>query len=275
MTACVTPRPRPTAHRARRMLFAVAICLALLAFGGLANPATPSSSANAEESSGSVDSSATTASPTPTPTPLPLQMKRIGNAKQLIVVTGKKLGARFGKLQFFEYENGAWVCTLTATARLGKHGLMDGTRRRAGNKTTPTGLWKMPAFVFGTHMHAPARTKMGYRHITKKSWWSSKRDKTYNQWVEAKKWPGEHLYHVLPQYEYAVSMGYNARPNTQVYGRGSGIFLHITGTGNTAGCVAVSRAKMLRIVALLDPAKRPAFAVGTLVPGSKTSIFAY
>jgi L,D-peptidoglycan transpeptidase YkuD (ErfK/YbiS/YcfS/YnhG family) len=275
MTAGATSPAHPTSRHKRAVVFAVAICLALFALGALANPGTPLSSASAQESSGSVDSSATTASPIPTPTPLPLQMKRIGNTKQLIIVTGKKLGAKNGTLQFFDYENGAWVCTLTATARLGKHGLMDGTRRRAGNKTTPTGLWEMPGFVFGTHAHAPAHTKMGYRHITKKSWWSSKWDKTYNQWVEAKTWPGEHLYNVLPQYEFAVSMGYNASPNTQVFGRGSGIFLHINGHGNTAGCVAISRAKMIRVVGLLDPAKHPAFAVGTLVPGAKTSILAY
>jgi L,D-peptidoglycan transpeptidase YkuD (ErfK/YbiS/YcfS/YnhG family) len=275
MTVRVASPAQPSRRHVRAAMFAAAICLALFAFSGLANPAAPVSSANAEEPSGSVDSSPTTGSPTPTPTPLPLRMKRTGNAKQLIVVTGKKLGAKNGTLQFFDYENGAWVCTLTATARFGKRGLMDGKRRRAGNKTTPTGLWKMPGFVFGTHTRAPAHTKMAYRRITKKSWWSGKWDKTYNQWVEAKTWPGEHLYNILPQYEYAVSVGYNARPNTQVFGRGSGIFLHVNGHGNTSGCVAISRAKMVRVVGLLDPAKHPAFAVGTLVPGSKTSILAY
>jgi L,D-peptidoglycan transpeptidase YkuD (ErfK/YbiS/YcfS/YnhG family) len=202
-------------------------------------------------------------------------MAKVGSARQLIVVTVGKLGDTTGTLQFFDYANGTWVCTMTVKAKLGKHGVMDGAHRWAGNKTTPTGLWSMPNQLFGNHARAPSGTKLRYRHITKKSWWSSKRGKTYNTWVEAKRWPGEHLYGVVPQYEYAISTGYNAKPNQSVYGRGSGIFLHVQGKGLTAGCVALSRADMLRICKLLDPSKHPAFAVGTLQRGARTSIWAY
>ena len=260
----------PASRTARAIAAAVVGCLTLMALGGLAHSAGPSYAA-AETASGSVDSSATTASPKP----LPLQMKHVGNAKQLLIATGRRIGDTTGTLQFFDYENGSWVCTLSVPARFGKHGLMDGAHRWAGNKTTPTGLWKMPSFVFGNHAHAPKGTKEGYRHIDKKSWWSSQHDKTYNTWVEARHWPGEHLYYVSPQYEYAISIGYNALPNHQVYGRGSGIFLHINGKGFTAGCVSISRANMLRVVSLLDPKKHPAFAVGTLATGTPTSIWAY
>ena len=257
------------ASRAARAMVATAVvCVALMAVAGLSHQPAPTY-AVAETASGSTDSSATSAAP------LPLRMKAVGDAQQLLIATGNKLGDTTGTLQFFDYENGSWVCTMSVPARFGKHGLMDGAHRWAGNKTTPTGLWKMPDFVFGNHTRAPKGTKEGYRHITKKSWWSSKHDKTYNKWVEAKRWPGEYLYGVAPQYEYAISMGYNALPNRQVFGRGSGIFLHVNGKGLTAGCVSISRANMLRVVALLDPAKRPAFAVGTRKANTATAIWAY
>lgn len=256
------------AYRAATMLLCA--CAAIAALGLSARPGS-AARALAEETSSSAESSATT----PAPLPLPLQMARIGNAKQMIIVTVRKLGDKNGTLQFFDYEDGAWVCTLTARAKLGKRGVMDGAHRWAGNKTTPTGMWSMPNLLFGNHARKPAGAKMRYRHITKRSWWSSKRGKTYNKWVEAKRWRGERLYGVVPQYEYAVSTGYNEKPNSSVYGRGSGIFLHVQGKGLTAGCVAVPRADMIRIYRLLDPAKRPAFAVGTLVRGTKTSIWAY
>ena len=266
MSAGKLPAPRRPALHSATILTLACLSLSLLAWSGRPEAA---SCAGTTEGGGSTESSATTQSP------LPLQMARVGSAEQLIVATGAKLGDTAGTLQFFDYQNGEWVCTMTVSARFGKHGLTDGAHRQAGNKTTPTGLWSMPNFVFGYRAHSLAGTRMKYRRITKKSWWSSKRGTTYNTWVEAKRWPGEHLYNVAPQYELAVSTGYNAKPNTSVYGRGSGIFLHVKGKGLTAGCVAISRADMIRVCGLLDPAKHPAFAIGTLRRDSKTSIWAY
>lgn len=202
-------------------------------------------------------------------------MAYVGDARQLLVITGAKLGSRNGTLRFFELGTSGWVCTMTVSAKFGRRGLVDGSRRRAGTKTTPTGIWKMPGFAFGYAKRAPSGSKMRYRKITKRSWWSYKRGRTYNQWKSARRWPGERLYGVRPQYEYAVSTGYNAKPNRVKYGRGTAIFLHIRGRGYTAGCVAISRKDMIRVCRLLDPAKRPACAIGTLKRGTRTSIWAY
>jgi L,D-peptidoglycan transpeptidase YkuD (ErfK/YbiS/YcfS/YnhG family) len=43
---------------------------------------------------------------------------------------------------------------------------------------------------------------------------------------------------------------------------GSGIFLHVQGSGATAGCVAVPQARALTISRWLDPAKRPVIVIG-------------
>jgi L,D-peptidoglycan transpeptidase YkuD (ErfK/YbiS/YcfS/YnhG family) len=253
-----------------RALIGVAM-LGILAVAALAlpHPLSPARVALAEETTGSAESSATTLAP------LPDRMANTLGARQLVIARGRKIGSTTGTLQFFDYVDGAWVCTMSVPCRFGKRGLMDGAHRWAGNKTTPTGIWKMPNYIFGTHRRATPGTKMRYRKITWKSWWSSKRGWSYNNWIEARRWPGERLANAPVQYEYAVSVGYNAKPNRVVYGRGSGIFLHIYGKALTAGCVSISRGNMIRVTKLLDPAKHPAFAVGTLATGTPTSILAY
>jgi L,D-peptidoglycan transpeptidase YkuD (ErfK/YbiS/YcfS/YnhG family) len=225
--------------------------------------AAPDSAFAAEESSAT------------TPVPLPLQMADVADAQQLLVATAPHLGDTTGTLQVFDLVDGVWVTKLTVSARFGTHGLMDGTLRVAGNRTTPTGIWRMPAFVFGTHARAPKGTLMHYRRLTRNTWWSSRRGATYNTWVKARRWTGEHIGTSPTAYEFAISVGYNALPNTSVYGRGTGIFLHVRGRGLTAGCVAVSRSNMIRICRLLDRSKHPHFAVGTLDAGTPTSIWAY
>jgi L,D-peptidoglycan transpeptidase YkuD (ErfK/YbiS/YcfS/YnhG family) len=246
----------------------------IIALGCNAEPLT-TSSALAEEVAVSADASSSAESSPTSSAVTPAQMSYVGSARQLIVITGAQMGSRNGTLRFFQLEPGGWVCTMTVSARFGKRGLVDGNRRRSGTKTTPTGIWKMPGFVFGYAKRAPTGGKMRYRKITRRSWWSYKRGRTYNQWKSARRWPGEHLYRVRPQYEYAVSTGYNARPNRVKYGRGTAIFLHIRGHGYTAGCVAIARKDMIRVCRLLNPAKKPACAVGTLKRGTRTSIWEY
>lgn len=268
MSNPATPHARPAAPRAVALVVAVtALMIALsspAASGGTQSACAAETTSSAECSPSAEASMA-----------LPARMAYVGDARQLIVVTGRKIGSRTGTLRFYELAGETWVCSMTVPAKFGARGLVDGNRRRAGTKTTPTGIWKMPGFVFGYAKRAPTGAKMKYRRITARSWWSSKRGSSYNQWKSARRWPGEHLYRVVPQYEYAVSVGYNARPNRVKYGRGTAIFLHVRGRGYTAGCVAISRRDMFRVSRLLDPAKKPACAIGTLQTGTSTSIWAY
>ena len=210
-------------------------------------------------------------------TTLPERMASRRASRQLVVVTAARLGSRDGVLRLFDYRNGDWVEAAPAVAaRLGRRGLIDGLLRHAGSLTTPTGIWRLPGYVFGIHSRPPSGVKMAYRHITRRSWWSSERNATYNTWVEtARHVYGEHLADYPVQYEFAVSSGYNARPNSCIFGRGAGIFVHVFGRAYTAGCVSVARGDMIRLLRWLDPAARPTCAVGTLRAGTKTSILAY
>jgi L,D-peptidoglycan transpeptidase YkuD (ErfK/YbiS/YcfS/YnhG family) len=133
----------------------------------------------------------------------------------------------------------------------------------------------MPGYVFGSHPRSPVRTRMKYRRITRRSYWSAARTSLYNTWVETSTpVPGEHLYGIRC-YEYGLSTGYNAVPNEQVVGRGTAIFLHLNHSGYTAGCVSVSKAAMRRVFRLLDPKQHPRFAIGTTSLDTTTSIFSY
>ena len=44
--------------------------------------------------------------------------------------------------------------------------------------------------------------------------------------------------------------------------KGGGIFLHVNGSGATAGCVSVSRERMRRILRWLNPAHDPVIVMG-------------
>ena len=194
---------------------------------------------------------------------------------QMVLVTGAKIGSTTGTLRVMDLVGGVWVQRLSVSAKFGKKGLIDGIKRAEGSNTTPTGIWLMPGYVFGTHAAPPTGTRLGYRRITSRSWWSSKAGSTYNTWVEASSWSGERLADSPSAYEFAVSTGYNALPNECVYGRGTAIFLHVQGSGLTAGCVAIPRGDMIRVCALLDPARHPVFVVGTTEDDQATAASQY
>lgn len=207
---------------------------------------------------------------------IPERMSYRRNARQMIVATGSRLGARYGRVRLYEYRDGDWVSLLSVPCRFGVNGLTDGRTRRSGTLTTPTGIWRMPDYVFGQHSRPPRGTTMSYRRITSRSWWSAERNSTYNSWVETSRYVyGERLINYRVPYEWAVSTGYNALPNKRVYGRGSAIFLHAHGRDLTAGCISVSADDMAKIFKLLDPQKRRVFAAGTTKTASATSIYSY
>ncbi len=200
--------------------------------------------------------------------------------RQIIIITGDKIGSNSGRLALYNKTGTAWTEVMNVAANFGKNGLVDGEKRRQGNLQTPTGIWTIGSFLFGLHPSPPAGTLMPYRPITADSYWSSVRDSTYNTWV-GHRVSGEHLIDSDPQYEYAFNTGYNSPPNERVIGRGTAIFIHCfeppdNNLGKyTHGCVAISRENMIELFTTLDPAQNPTCAIGTLVEGSPTSIWAY
>jgi L,D-peptidoglycan transpeptidase YkuD (ErfK/YbiS/YcfS/YnhG family) len=207
--------------------------------------------------------------------PLPARMKDTGGGSQLITAEAAGTGATTGRLTWWDERGGRWVATGSADARFGAHGLAEGTHRRQGTSTTPTGLFALP-YAFGV-AGAPAGTRMRYRRVTDRSWWcEDNASSAYNRWTEGL--PGdcrasesEHLADYRTQYARALVVGFNY--DHPVRGRGAGIFLHVNGKGATAGCVSVPALALARILAWADPRRAPHIAVGTA--SGPTALTAY
>ncbi|WP_395576557.1 L,D-transpeptidase [Streptomyces sp. BK79] len=213
------------------------------------------------------------------PRPLPARMADTGGGTQLITAVAPETGATEGRVTWWERRGGPgtgrWVEAGSAPARFGAGGLADGTTRRQGTNTTPTGLYDLP-YAFGIRP-APRGTAYRYRPVRADSWWcQDNASRSYNRWAEprpadCRAAEAEHLITYTAQYAHALVVGFNYdRP---VRGRGAGIFLHVDGRGATAGCVSVPAEAMRRILRWADPARRPHIAIGT--SGGATAITRY
>jgi len=209
------------------------------------------------------------------PVTLPVTMADTGGGTQLITATASGPAATTGTLSWWEKSGSAWRLVGSAPARFGAKGLADGVTRRQDTDTTPTGLYGLP-FAFGNSA-APAGATLPYRAVTASSWWCEDvRSTSYNRWVsplpaDCRASESEHLNQYPVQYAHAVVIDFNyAAP---VKGRGAGIFLHVNGSGSTAGCVSVPAAAMTAVTAWLKPAAKPHIAIGTT--GGATAVTRY
>ncbi|MFE0422457.1 L,D-transpeptidase [Streptomyces sp. NPDC058953] len=198
--------------------------------------------------------------------PLPELMADTGGGSQLITAVAPEAGATAGRVMWWERdEGGRWAEAGAAPARFGANGLAAGGERVQGTSTTPAGLYDLP-YAFGI-APAPEGTAVAFRPVTERSWWCQDNDSaSYNRWVEGlpadcRAAEAEHLVEFGTQYAHALVVGFNYdRP---VRGRGAGIFLHVNGAGPTSGCVSVPADAMARILAWVDPERRPHIAIGT------------
>ncbi|MGW6292215.1 L,D-transpeptidase family protein [Streptomyces sp. NPDC055058] len=197
--------------------------------------------------------------------PLPDRMADTGGGTQLITAVAPDTASTSGTLTWWDHRDGRWVAAGSAPARFGANGLAEGTTRRQGTSTTPTGLYRLP-YAFGIRP-APAGTRYPYRPVREDSWWcQDNASRHYNRWSEpraadCRAAEAEHLITHREQYAHALVVGFNYRE--PVRGRGAGIFLHVDGRGATAGCVSVPAEAMRRILRWAEPGRRPHLAIGT------------
>ncbi|MFG2131294.1 L,D-transpeptidase [Streptomyces sp. NPDC048751] len=207
--------------------------------------------------------------------PLPALMSDTGGGSQLITALAPGTGSTSGTVTWWDLRNGQWVEAGSTRARFGAKGLVEGTSRRQGTSTTPTGLYDLP-FAFGVKA-APRGTAYKYRPVRRDSWWcQDNASRSYNRWTEprpadCRAAESEHLLSYRAQYAHALVIGFNYR--NPVRGRGAGIFLHVNGRGATAGCVSVPADAMRRILAWAEPAAQPHLGVGTT--SGRTAITRY
>lgn len=147
-------------------------------------------------------------------------------------------------------------------AVIGRNGFAEPGGKREGDGKTPSGVYALE-FAFG---YTPeANTRMPYRKATEADVWvDDPESPDYNRWVSGKTGASsfEQMRRSDGLYKYGIVIGYNTRP--VVRGLGSAIFLHLwKGTGApTSGCVAMAEKDLLRILAWLDPKKKPLIAMG-------------
>jgi L,D-peptidoglycan transpeptidase YkuD (ErfK/YbiS/YcfS/YnhG family) len=212
----------------------------------------------------------------------PSRLAHVGDARQIVVVTGRSATSSYATLRTYQRgADGAWTATFPAmAARTGWHGWAVANKRVQGTGTSPQGTFRITT-AFGLAKNPG--TKLPYRHADGNDYWvGDQRDpRTYNlvqPWASAKRtWRisanAERLADYPTQYAHAAvidfnrpaaaSVSWSSRYSEWVTSKpvnvklGSAIFLHVNGKGSTAGCVSLSRADLVKVLRWLDPAQQP------------------
>jgi L,D-peptidoglycan transpeptidase YkuD (ErfK/YbiS/YcfS/YnhG family) len=229
---------RPSPERGPAAGRRAMVMLALVAVPAASLPAWPASAAGAE-------------SP---------RLASATEVRQLITVRAVSHSATFAILRAYRISDGKRVLAFGPwTARVGYNGVARRGQKREGDGRTPSGTYRI-GFEFGVQRNHGF--SVSFRHAYRYDYWDDDpASPRYNEWVNARKHnPGarpEPL-HQVPAYDYAAVIGYNA---ARVPGLGSAIFLHV-GTGTaTAGCVSLSRARLIKILRWLRPRGRPRITI--------------
>jgi L,D-peptidoglycan transpeptidase YkuD (ErfK/YbiS/YcfS/YnhG family) len=189
----------------------------------------------------------------------------LGDSGQVLVVqAGKSESAAAEAVAWERSRSGRWQPAFgPLPAVIGGNGFAPAGGKREGDGRTPSGVFLL-GFAFGYGPSAP--TRMPYRQAQNESIWvDDASSPDYNRWTTkgaSRASSFEWMKRKDGLYRYGLVVEYNMNP--VVSGKGSAIFLHVwKGPGEpTAGCVALAEPDVLRILGWLDPALKPAIALG-------------
>lgn len=139
---------------------------------------------------------------------------------------------------------------------LGRGGLI--ANKFEGDGGTPTGTFRPLRLWWRKDRHMRPRTGLPIRIIgPSDGWCEDPADRHYNRPVRLS--PGntaDRLKRDDHLYDFIIEIDHNTRP--RVANRGSAVFLHLArpAFAPTAGCIAMTRASMLRLLARLGPRTR-------------------
>ena len=147
--------------------------------------------------------------------------------------------------------------------RIGYGGMTNGATRAQGNGTTPTGTYTMTE-AFG--IKASPGTALSYRRVGTGDFWVEDNNSAFYNTYRNEAQGGfdatlplsdpngsERLLSFPGQYDYVIVVNFNRAPDAQRPNRGAGIFIHVRGSGATAGCVAVSSSEMVTMLRAMRP----------------------
>lgn len=187
------------------------------------------------------------------------------------VVTVNRTRGHHARVTFWTLRGGKWQLKFRAKdGRIGYGGLVPPRQRVQGSGKTPLGTHRLP-WAFGMHRQQD-RWDPSYRRVRSGDYWVlDNESKYYNRyrnkaqggfrWWLSSSHPdsSERLLDYRNQYEYSVVTSFNSR---QVRHRGGAIFLHVNGSGATAGCVSAPRWFLRRLMFRLDQERVPVIAIG-------------
>lgn len=183
---------------------------------------------------------------------------------QLLVVMPVRTGSSRAFLYAFDRTEEGWAAFAgPLKAMAGRNGFARPGEKREGDGHNPAGLYPLE-FAFG---YAPAiDTRMPYRQATADDLWvDDEKSPDYNQWVKRGQSSAASFEEMkLPdhRYRFGLVIGYNRNP--VVAGLGSAIFMHVWREqgSSTAGCIAMAEVDLVKLLAWLDPAKKPLILMG-------------
>ena len=186
------------------------------------------------------------------------------NVRQaLLVIDNRNFFTAGSKVYALERIKTDWRQALEPmNAVIGKNGFAMPGEKREGDGRTPSGRYRLGT-IFG--YEPSVATRMPYRQAGEDDLWvDDPQSPDYNRWVkwgQTKAASFEKMKRDDDLYKYGIVIEYNTDP--VVSGHGSAIFLHIwpNERSTTAGCVAVSEADLLKILAWLDPAANPVILI--------------
>jgi L,D-peptidoglycan transpeptidase YkuD (ErfK/YbiS/YcfS/YnhG family) len=139
---------------------------------------------------------------------------------------------------------------------LGRGGIL--ANKREGDGGTPRGSFRPRRLWWRADRHPRPRTLLPVRAIgPADGWCEDPADRHYNRPVGlTSRQAGDRLRRDDHLYDYIIEIDHNVRP--RVAGRGSAVFLHLARPhfAPTAGCVAMTRSAMLRLLQRLGPRTR-------------------
>nr|WP_041755958.1 L,D-transpeptidase family protein [Bradyrhizobium sp. ORS 278] len=139
---------------------------------------------------------------------------------------------------------------------LGRGGVL--ANKREGDGGTPRGTFHPRRLWWRADRHPRPRTFLPVRPIRPEdAWCEDPADRHYNQPIRLRgDQPGDRLARQDHLYDFIIEIDHNTRP--RVPGRGSAVFLHLARPqfGPTAGCVAMTRPAMLRLLQRIGPRTR-------------------
>jgi L,D-peptidoglycan transpeptidase YkuD (ErfK/YbiS/YcfS/YnhG family) len=148
---------------------------------------------------------------------------------------------------------------LVLPCALGRTGVTH--RKREGDGATPAGRYRLLSLFYRHDRGPPPPTCLPLRTLRRHDGWcEDPRDGRYNRPLRLpasagheRMWRADHLYDVVG------ILDWNMRP--RIAGRGSAIFLHLArpGLAPTAGCIALEKAHLRRLLGALG--RRPVFVV--------------